>query len=114
MPSGYGMIQTAVMRLDDLSIQAKAVFSLLASYTGSKDYCFPSIQTICKDLNYSIKSKGKIIKYLKELEKVGLLQTTKLYPGDKFRTHNKYEIMAIYENTEKPRGSQTATCQVPV
>jgi len=94
MPSGYGIVQTAVMRLPELTIQSKAIYALLASYTGSKDYCFPSLQTIGNDVSLS---RPMVIKYIKELEKLGLLLKTKLYPGNKMKTHNKYEIMMIEE-----------------
>ena len=46
MPSGYGMVQTAVMKLPGLSMSAKAVYSLLASYTGNQEYCWPTLETI--------------------------------------------------------------------
>ena len=95
MPTGYGMVQTAVMRLDDLSIQAKAVYSLLCSYTGSNELCFPSMATIAKDLNF--KSRKSSQKYLAELEKHGLIQRGKLYPNDPLKTHNTYRVMYIEE-----------------
>jgi|GEM_PF-5252347 len=92
MPSGYGIVQTAVMRLN-ISIQSKAIYFLLASYTGSKDYCFPKIETICNDMNLS---KPMVIKYLKELEDNNLIKKSKLYVHSK-RNNNKYEVMFIDE-----------------
>jgi hypothetical protein len=89
MPSGYGMIQTEIMKMK-ISIQAKAIYCLLASYTGSKDYCFPSISTISTDLMISEKL---VYKYLKELKIIGLVIISKLYSDS--RNNHKYEINYI-------------------
>ena len=35
IPTGYGIIQTAVMK-SNISIQSKALYALLVSYTGNK------------------------------------------------------------------------------
>jgi len=66
MPTGYGMVQTEVMKLKGLSIEAKAIYCLLASYTGSKEYCFPKIETMCEDLGVSEQRFYKHIRQLKE------------------------------------------------
>ena len=95
MPSGYGMVQTSIMKMKGLTIQAKAIYALLASYTGSNEYCFPSLETIGNDMDLS---RPMIIKYLKELENIGLIRKTKLYPDNKMKKHNKYEIMFLEES----------------
>ena len=105
MPTGYGMVQTAVMRLKGLSLQAKGIYSLLASYTGSKDFCFPSVKTIGQDVNLS---KPMIIKYIKELETIGLIKISKLYPKDPLKNHNKYEIMFLDEKNDRGITSDTS------
>jgi len=91
MPSGYGMVQTEIMKLD-ISIQSKAIYALLASYTGSNQYCWPTIETIGNDMNLS---KPMIIKYLKELETENLIKKSKKYPGNFQKNHNQYEIMFL-------------------
>ena len=100
MPIGYGMVQTAVMRLEGLSIQAKSVYALLASYTGSSEFCFPTMETIARDLGF--KSRKSPQKYLAELEKFGLIKRGKLYPDNPLKTHNTYRVMYI-EASDKPR-----------
>lgn len=92
MPKGYGIVQTKVMQLRDLSPQGKAVYSLLASYTGGKEYCFPAVKTISKDLNLS---KPMVIHYLKVLERKGLIKKSRLF--DDSRRNNKYEVLFIPE-----------------
>jgi hypothetical protein len=87
MPTGYGMVQTEVMKLKGLSIEAKAIYCLLASYTGSKEYCFPKIETMCEDLGVS---EQRFYKHIRQLKEKNLIKITKLY-GD-MRNNNKYEI----------------------
>lgn len=90
IPSGYGMIQTDIMTLKGVSIQAKALYALLASYTGSGDYCFPSIKTISENLEISEKL---VYKYMKELKENNLVIVSKLYKD--LRNHHQYELCYI-------------------
>lgn len=93
-PIGYGIVQTAVMRMKGLSVGSKALYALLASYTGSKEYCFPSIKRIAEDLDVK---EDTVYKYMKELKKNKLLIVSKLYPNTT-RNNNKYEICYIEED----------------
>ena len=95
MPSGYGMILQSVMKNPDISIEAKAIYSLLASYTGNKQYCFPSVQTICKDLAIS---ENRFYKHMQQLIDAGLVVKSKLF--NDIRNNNKYEIM--YPEGDEP------------
>ena len=91
MPTGYGIVQTEIMKLKDLSIEAKAIYSLLSSYTGSKDYCFPKIETMCEDLGIS---EQRFYKHIKKLKEKNLIKVSKLYNND-MRNNNKYEVLYI-------------------
>lgn len=97
LPGGYGMIQRAVMKEKSITIQAKAIYALLCSYTGSNEFCFPTVETIGKDISLS---KPMVIKYLNELEGFGLIQKTKLYPDNKIKNHNKYEIFYLESKSD--------------
>ena len=103
MPSGYGMVQSAIMRMPNLSLQAKALYSLLASYTGASDYCWPSVETQSNDLNCS---KRSIERYQVELEGKDLLRKSRKYP-DTLNNLNKYEIMIIDNPPNAPPVSQS-------
>lgn len=100
MPRGYGIVQTKIMQMPGLSIQAKALYALLASYTGSKDFCFPKIETLARDLECSTKF---ISRHTKELERKNLIVKTKLY--DDMRRNNKYYIMFL-DDESAPMGHQ--------
>ena len=91
MPSGYGMVQSAVMRMRGLSKESKSVYALLASYKGASEYCWPSIETQSNDLGCSQRS---IKRYHIELEGKGLLRKTKKYPNSPSNL-NQYEVMLI-------------------
>lgn len=101
MPSGYGIVQSAVMKMQGLSKEAKALYALLASYTGASDYCWPSIETQSNDLQCS---KASIKRYQSELVKLELLQKSKKWPGT-LSNLNQYEIMLIDEPTNRSQVS---------
>jgi DNA-binding MarR family transcriptional regulator len=100
---GYGMLQRKVMQLKDLTIQAKALYALLVSYTGADDYCFPSVARLCEDLSLS---KPMIIKYLKELEAKGLIVKSQLNEGS-FNNRNRYEIHTLEEEKKEKSGDSS-------
>lgn len=84
--NGYGIIQRDIMTCD-ISIYSKAVYCLLVSYAGEKDYCFPSLKTMCSDLKIS---KPTIINALKELISVSLIE------ADKRKTAQGENVTNIY------------------
>ena len=90
MITGYGMVQTEVMKIKGLSMQAKAVYSYLASMTGSKDYCFPKQETIAEDMGVSRQMIGV---YIKELVDKKLIIKSKLF--NDIRRNLKYEVCYI-------------------
>lgn len=55
LEKGYGISPKLVMRDEDLSIEAKAIYAYMASYAGNGSNAFPSISLACKDLNVSEK-----------------------------------------------------------
>lgn len=86
---GYGSVQRDVMRDKTLPPQAKALYALLASYAGKKNYCFPTVTTLCEDLGLS---KPMITKYLAMLQERGIIQKT-MHSGGKSNNAHGYEIL---------------------
>lgn len=66
---GYGIVQRDFMT-SDVSIYAKLVYTLLRTYSGDKDSCYPSINTIVTDLKIS---KSTVIRSIKELEESNMI-----------------------------------------
>ena len=62
----FGHVMQEVIRNKKLSIEAKAIYSYLASMADNKTgECFSSLETILSELNIS---KNRFYKYIKELE----------------------------------------------
>ncbi|RLY87765.1 DnaD domain protein [Staphylococcus hominis] len=67
---GYGNVYKEVMKKNNLSIEAKAIYSYLSSYAGSNDIAFPSVSLICHELNIS---ENRFRKYKDELINNGII-----------------------------------------
>ena len=115
--TGYGIIPTEIMK-QKISKSVKLVLMCLSCYAGNKDYSFPSITTICQDLEMG---RTTVIRALKEAEKLNLIKIEKLYPDDLFRKNNKYILLfrnnssTAYGTTESPTtGPSTVLTRSPV
>jgi DnaD/phage-associated family protein len=71
MAQGYGIIPKLVMRDESLSIEAKAIYAYLRSYSGAGNTAFPSRELICHELGISINWFNK---YKNELVKNGFVE----------------------------------------
>ena len=49
---GYGTIAKFVMKDTELTAEAKAIYCYIASYAGSGDTAYPSVELMCHDLNF--------------------------------------------------------------
>lgn len=70
MANGYGTVAKSVMKNRNLSIESKAIYAYLRSYSGGGNTAFPSRELICHDLNISI---NRFNKYKNELLKQGYI-----------------------------------------
>ena len=71
---GYGLIAKSVMLDENLTIEAKAIYSFLASYTGAGLTCYPSVELQCAKLNVS---ENRYHKHRKLLVENGYMTITK-------------------------------------
>jgi hypothetical protein len=85
---GYGLIPKKIMKMTDLSIEAKAIFAFFMSYSGAGATSFPSVDTIITFLGIS---ENRFYKYRNELIEKNLLVVKERYKEGK-RTSNLYEI----------------------
>lgn len=83
-PSGYGMVFKKVLCDPTISIEAKAIYALLASYTGADEACFPSVPTMAEAMGCSVQS---VRNWCKELESKGWVIIVR---SD--RSSNRYEL----------------------
>lgn len=50
---GYGLTYQEVYEMENLTIEAKAIYGMLCSYAGSKATAYPSVDFICNKLKIS-------------------------------------------------------------
>ena len=70
MNTGYTYVPRSVLRSTQLSASSKALYSVLLTYAGSKDHCWPSQATLSSDLCASTRS---VIRWMKALSAAGLV-----------------------------------------
>ena len=81
MAKGYGTIPKVVVQDEDLSIEAKAIYSYIASYAGAGHTAFPSVSITTKHLGIS---KNRYYKHRKYLEDKGYISI------ERVRTENGF------------------------
>jgi DNA-binding MarR family transcriptional regulator len=66
----FGKVSNRVMYDPDLSLEAKGLYGVISSLSGSNGYCFPKVDTLCKCTN---RHRSTIHRLLKELSEKGYL-----------------------------------------
>ena len=74
MEKGYGFIPKSIMKDKELTIEAKAIYAYLSSYTGAGNTAYPSISLMCGDLGIS---EARFYKHRKLLVEKGYVVITK-------------------------------------
>ena len=74
------------------TIYQKVIFQALKSYGGSKNNCYPSRETLSKQLNISVR---KIADVLKELEELGAILIINRHMESMRKTSNLYILADI-------------------
>ena len=89
--SGYGFSPKEVMKNTSLSIESKAIYAYLSSYSGAGMTSFPSVDLVCHELGIS---RQRFNKYRKELELMGLVTVSQVKKKGVF-SHNVYTLNII-------------------
>lgn len=87
---GYGMIAKSVMRNKNLSVEAKAIYSYLVSFSGAGLSSFPSTELILSELGIS---NRRYLSHRKKLEDLGYLVITRERVENGF-SKNEYMIVS--------------------
>lgn len=85
---GYGRISKSVMKSRLISNGAKSVYAYLCAYCGSDNICYPSQETIRRELDIS---RDTLSKYLRELAECGYITVTQEKENGKF-SRNVYKV----------------------
>ena len=106
---GYGIVQTAAMKMEGLSMGAKATYAFLCSMTGNKEVCWPKQRTIAAALGVSVRT---VKAYIRELVEKGLVVKGKRYPHGYTRL-NTYEIRYLPSPSPgaNPKGKRRSPCK---
>jgi DNA-binding MarR family transcriptional regulator len=67
----YGKVSNTVMYDQELSIEAKGLFSIICCLSGSNGYCFPKVETLGK---YSGRHRTSVHRLLNELTLKGYIE----------------------------------------
>ncbi|OZT77144.1 helix-turn-helix domain-containing protein [Salinicoccus roseus] len=99
LSSGYGIIPKLVMKDKELTIEAKAIYAFLCSYTGKGDTAFPGIGIITSHLDIS---EHRFYRHRKQLIEKGYITLTKeRYEGGAFK-RNIYTINTSIPHEQNP------------
>jgi DnaD/phage-associated family protein len=92
---GYGMIFKKPLKDKRLSIEAKAIYAFICSYTGAGQTAFPGVQLMLDCLGVS---KKRFYKYRKQLIDLGYITVTHRYDGQK-NQNNLYTVNLSIDHT---------------
>ncbi|KMT62689.1 DnaD domain protein [Paenilisteria newyorkensis] len=109
---GYGMIAKTVMRDKELSIEAKSIYSYLASFAGAGSTAFPTIELMLGELNIS---RDRFYKHRKQLVEKGYIKIIQSKGEKGLQKKNVYEIVnnPEPEEPENPQSQNKATDDEP-
>lgn len=103
MSEGYGIIPKKVMKDKDLSIESKAIYAFMASYSGSGNTSFPSVDLITDMLGIT---RQRFNKHRKHLEDKGYITIHRKRLPDGSLGSNVYTLEVIptlrYPTMDKP------------
>lgn len=88
MGEGYGIVIKSTLYRRGLSIEAKAIYALLATHADAEGYCFPQVETICQALEIG---EDRFYRHMTKLKAAGLVEVTRKRNGYKF-SHNVYRL----------------------
>ena len=103
---GYGIIPKMVMRDKQLTVEAKAIYSYIASFAGTGNTAYPSVDLICDELQIGKDRFQKHKKYL--LEKGYLVIQRGAATNGKFG-NNLYVIRQAAANESEASENEEAT-----
>lgn len=76
MVVSHARIPTAFLRNPNISLRAKGLYAILASYAGSAGTCTPSRETLAAHANVSLSTVKRILRELKEAGAIEITQRT--------------------------------------
>lgn len=99
MKNGYGMVYKSIMQNSDLAPESKCIYAYLSTFADSDGICYPSMETMIKELKMG---HTRIAKYMKQLVDFGVIEKTQvrnkgIYSNNVYRITHK-----ITNKTDNP------------
>jgi DNA-binding transcriptional ArsR family regulator len=70
MSEKFGRVYSEAMMLENLSLEAKGIYSIICVLCGSSSCCYPKVSYLAK---LSGKSRSQVSRYLKVLQDKGII-----------------------------------------
>ena len=100
----YGIVYQEIMRSPDLPGNSKLIYAYLAAFAGNGDECYPSVETIRKELGMT---KTTLYKYMNILVECGVIEKKQTYVGN-LKSKVIYRIThEVTSNVRVPKISET-------
>lgn len=104
---GYGLTYQEVYEMENLTIEAKAIYGMLCSYAGSKAMAYPSVDFICDKLKIS---RTRFYRHMNLLVGAGVVKKEQRKNEDQSFSGNVYVLVPNLQNMQKP---YTENIQMP-
>lgn len=85
---GWGIVYQEVMRNANISAEAKAIYAYLSSIAGIGNSCYPSVETMQREMGMS---KNRLTKHMGQLIAAGIVEKVRERNGNIYG-HNVYKI----------------------
>ena len=90
---GWFWVENELIDRTDLSFEVKSMYMILARFADSEGKCFPSIEKLAEIIG---KDKRTVIRYIKKLEEIGLIEKRR-----RFNQTNIYCLKNVASNGDK-------------
>jgi len=93
---GFTQIPNFILTDDTLSLGAKVAYAMFLHYAWNKDFCFPGQDRLGEAMGMS---KSRVNEFIKELERVGLVEIRRRGQGKT----NIYRIKFVVKKKQTPK-----------
>lgn len=96
---GYGLTYQEVYLMDNITIEAKAIYGMLCSFVGAGATAYPSVEYICGKLHIS---KTRFYKHMNLLVGAGVVQKQAMKDDKGIIQNNVYTLVPNLQNIQNP------------
>ena len=75
----WGPVYQEIMRNTNLSVEAKAIYAYLSSIAGADGSCYPSVETMQRELSIG---RNRLAKHMNQLIKSGIIEKVRERNGN--------------------------------